>query len=250
MTTQQAIGNKKPVIAPTRFVAPTNVAPTRFVAPTNVASTFVAPTNVASTPRTVAPSIGVRAPVYFSPVANPPQVVFPYQPTPTPTPTTLPYQPNIVTGMQPPNAVPPQTPMNNFGDGLSNSMIQDLAARYGLDVNALFGNFGTPQMPNQQMPNQQMPNNFGNQLPPTRFPDTNQPPINAVAPMPSQPYQYPQIQPPSQPYPYPQIQPSPQKSIYPTSIGAVNTLLNQNQNQNMSGLFGAIQNMNQNSSWI
>jgi hypothetical protein len=70
-------------------------------------------------------------------------------------------------------------------------MLQDLAGRYGLDANALFGN-RQPQVPNQQMPNtafnalfgnrqpqypnQQMPNSgFANQLPITRFPDTNQP---------------------------------------------------------------------------
>ena len=86
---------------------------------------------------------------------------------------------------------PPQFPNANFGNGLSEEMIRDLAGRYGLDANALFGN-RQPQVPNQQMPNtafnalfgnrqpqypnQQMPNSgFFNQLPITRFPDTNQP---------------------------------------------------------------------------
>ena len=87
---------------------------------------------------------------------------------------------------------PPQFLNANFGNGLSEEMIRDLAGRYGLNANELIGNFRMPQVPNQQMPNsgfnalfgnrqpqypnQQMPNSgFANQLPITRFPDTNQP---------------------------------------------------------------------------
>ena len=80
---------------------------------------------------------------------------------------------------------PPQFPnanFGNFGNGLSEAMIRDLAGRYALNANELIGNFRMPDANalfgnrQPQYPNQQMPNNgFANQLPITRFPDTNQP---------------------------------------------------------------------------
>jgi len=218
---------------------------------------------------------------------------------------------------------PPQFPNANFGNGLSEVMIRDLAGRYGLDANTLFGNFQMPQVPNQQMPNtafnalfgnrqpqypnQQMPNSgFANQLPITRFPDTNQPfmppssspdgmtqygengigypasrsdvgsfgqpsngmtqyrgdvgypasrgymgqpstSYNQMNPM-QQPMQGYQQQPmlPQSSYLLQQPQQPPQQSMYSASGGFGNTLPNQNQNQNIGGLFGAIESMNKN----
>jgi len=190
---------------------------------------------------------------------------------------------------------PPQFPNANFGNGLSEEMIRDLAGRYGLNANELIGNFRMPQVPNQQMPNtafnalfgnrqpqypnQQMPNSgFFNQLPITRFPDTNQPfmppssspdgmtqygengigypasrgsfgqpstSYNQMNPM-QQPMQSYQQQPmlPQSFYQLQQPQQPPQQSMYPASGGFGNTLLNQNQNS--GGLFEAIQSMNKN----
>jgi len=151
--------------------------------------------------------------------------------------------------------VKPQT-MTDFGGGLSSAMLQDLAGRYGLDANALFGNFQVPQVQNQQMPN----NNFGNQ-PMTRFPDSNSyqmfspfqmgssapNQMNSMQPM--QNYQQQSMFPQSG-YQLQQPQQQPQQSMYPQYGNFGNQFANQNQGQNFGGLDSAIQNMNQNNSWF
>ena len=154
MKTKPATVIKKPVIAPPRVTPPPRVS---------------VPPRVAPLPR-----VAIQPRVSVPPRVAPPQFpvnnfrnefVLPFQPAPANFPETF---------------NPPQIPMKGF-DGLSEGMLQDLAGRYGLDANALFGKFPMPQVSNQQMPNQsmpfqQMPNNgFANQLPITGFPDTNQP---------------------------------------------------------------------------
>jgi hypothetical protein len=292
MKTQPATVIKKPVIAP-KVVAPPKV---------------IAPPRPAPLPRVTVPT---RVTVPARPLPLPPQPVAPEFPRSNfGNGFVPPFQPSA-----PEMSNPPQIPMTNFGGGLSYEMLQDLAGRYGLDANALFGN-RQPQYPNQQMPN----SGFFNQLPITRFPDTNQPfmppasspdrmtqygengigypasggsfgqpsngygggvesgyrgipnLVNATAPMPNmgapvsignfgQPSpQYNQMNPMQQPmqgyqqqpmlgqssYQLQQPQQPPQQSMYPTSGGFGNTLPNQNQNQNIGGLFGAIESMNKN----
>jgi hypothetical protein len=150
------------------------------------------------------------------------------------------------------NTLVRQQPMTNFGGGLPDGMIQDLAGRYGLDANALFGNFQMPQVSNQQTQFQQMPNNnFGNQ-PMTRFPDSN-PYMNSPYQMGQmnqmnnmnqpmqqfmqQPTQVNQAFPMRQPMQQPMQQPN-----YPQMGGFATT----SQTQNLGGLDSAIQNMNRN----
>ena len=179
MKTQPATVIKKPVIAP-RVVAP-RVVPPRVIAPPRPVAPL-APIGFAPKAPTPIQGISKDDPFYKSPeyksfqnyLANSVATMDMYN---------SPYFGSVGSGSlgraqdeayrkykgiaEP---TPPQFPNANFGNGLSEGMIRDLAGRYGLDANALFGN-RQPQYPNQQMPN----SGFANQLPITRFPDTNQP---------------------------------------------------------------------------
>lgn len=189
---------------------------------------------------------------------NPPMVkpntqpIMPLQGQPRPMPAFAP-NPGRPANMDMPQGlntlVKPQ-PMTDFGGGMSSGMLQDLAGRYGLDANALFGNFQMPQVQNQQMPFQQMQSNgLGNQFPMTRFPDSNPYQMNSMQPM--QNYQQQSMFPQSG-YQLQQPQQQPQQSMYPQYGNFGNQFANQSQSQsqNFGGLDSAIQNMNQNKFWF
>ena len=193
------------------------------------------PSSVNQNPPMVRPDTQPMMPFQGMPMQGQPRPLPQFAPNPgRPAPMGMPQGLNTL--------VKPQT-MTGFGGGLSSGMLQDLAGRYGLDANALFGNFPNQQMPMQQMP----PSNFGNQFPMTRFPDSNPYQMNSMQPM--QNYQQQSMFPQSG-YQLQQPQQQPQQSMYPQYGNFGNQFANQNQGQNFGGLDSAIQNMNQNNSWF